>query len=74
LGDITLLGPLRLALDNGDEVIGAEVLALRCGLEMLVDAFENPDASESRVFFERVGKIAARKLYINAAKAGWLDE
>jgi hypothetical protein len=58
---------------DSDEWLGAELCIHHDALETLANAQEDPGASKSRLYFERLGRMAARRLYINAAKAGWLD-
>lgn len=71
-GNITVLGAARLRQEGAG--VEATVAVYPDGLAALVSACENPGNADSRAFFVRLGSAAARRLYINAAKAGYLDE
>jgi len=73
-GNIASLGAARSRREDEEDRVEAVTVVYRDGIEALVNAFENPGAAESRAFFVRLGSAAARRLYINAAKAGMLDE
>jgi hypothetical protein len=56
------------------DAVEATVAVYPDGIAALSAAFENPGARESLLFFQRLGHLAAKRLYVNAAKEGFLDE
>ena len=70
--NIAVLGAARVRQEGSG--VEATVVVYPDGIAALVSACENPGSADSRAFFVRLGSAAARRLYINAAKAGLLDE